>query len=1043
MRQAQINRGGILLLALFCAAALLIPPQILRGASPQEKPQTISANDLKMAEKAFQTGHAAEKDQDWQTAFDSYSEAARLYPGHLPYLQAREFARSRLVQNHIDIAERQAAVGSLSEARQEMRLAAQLDPSDTIIKERLNELHRMAPDIPLEEPVDLSKEVHLDPTPGIFSYHLRGDTKSAYEEVARQFGLHVYFDPDLRARPVRLDASDLSFKDIMGVLGLQTGTFYSATTPKLFVVAEDNIQKRRAFDQSVVRTIPLGGSSTTEQMVETYRVAREITNVPRMELNTAGREITVRASPRDAELVSELVQSLQQPRGQLVLEIEILEVDRDSASNIGVIPPQSGTIYSISKAQIELAEQSSTGLVTVLQEIFGTPSSLSGYSSTQLGQLVSGGQISGSSLIPPVLAFGGGGSTFLYTLPGAAVNFSDMLTTVKSGQRVLLRAQDGEPATFFVGDRVPISLASYSASLGSSTFTPSVSGETFPTVNYATGVGPAGIASADFNNDGFQDLVTANQTPNTASILLGNGDGTFQTNVDYPTGMAPDAVAVGDFNGDGNMDIAVANSCGNDATCKSPGTVSILLGNGDGTFGAKTDYPAGNFPTSIAVDDFNGDGNLDLAVTNNRSNTVSIFLGKGDGTFAAKVDYITGTGPISVATADFNSDGFEDMAVAQNTANTVSIFLGNGDGTFKARVDYATGNGPTAVAVADFNLDSIPDVAVTNGTDDTVSVLLGNGDGTLGPESPYITDGDPVALAIGDVNVDGFPDIVTVDKSSNDVSILLNVGDGTFAVPLFVPVGTTPEAITSADFNGDSLPDAAIANFGSNNATVLLDTATFSPSGGSGLSQTPFPGAQYEDIGLKVKATPRLHDGGDVTLQLSIELKSLSPASFNGIPVISNRTVEQTVRVKENETSILAGILDDEEMKTLDGLPYVYKVPVLGQLLTNNAVSDQRTELLILITPRLVEIPTHNSRQFYAGRGEGMVGPRMFAPPGVFPRFPPGEEGRTPPSPPDNGNGAPFNPQPQQENGLPGQQPGIPPTTAAPPAGRPNVPAPP
>jgi hypothetical protein len=947
--------------------------------------------DLGAALDAFDKGQSLEKKGDWQGAFDAYSEATRNAPGQMEYLQYRELARSRLVQMQVDEAERYAAAGKIAEARQQMRVASRLDPDDTIIQERIKELRRMVPDVPLEEPVDLAGEVHLQPAPGKFSFHLRGNTQSAYQQVAQRFGLSISFDPDLRSRPVRLDADDLDFESVMRVLEYETGTFHTATTSKSFLVADDTAQARRQYQASVVRTISLPNSSTLDQMTETLRMIREMLGVPRVDLNSSSRTITLRGTPRDAELAAEIVKSIEQPPGQLVLEFEILELDRNAASSIGIVPPQSATIYSLSEMEIQEAQTGVNGLITVLEQIFGQPSSLAGSSTGQIGNLLNAGQIGISALIPPLFAFGGGKSTFLGTLSGAAANFSHMLSVVRTGERVLLRAQDNNPATFFVGDRIPVPLNNYSSSLG--TNVPGVSASNFPTLDYSTGQEPVGIVSDDFNGDGTPDLATANFGANTVSVLLGNGDGTFATHVDYPTGKGPVAVATGDFNGDGFIDLVVVNQTDN--------TASILLGTGQGTFMPMTTFPTGTLPTSIAVADFNGDGFLDLAITNFAANTVSIFLGNGDGTFKPKVDYVTALGPISVTTADFNLDGHPDLAVADKTANVVSVFLGNGDGTFGKRVDYLTGNGPTAVASADFNADGIPDLVVANGTDSTVSIFLGTasstggGTGGFGLPTAFQTDLDPVAITVDDYNIDGLPDIITANKTANDISVLLNIGGGMFSSFLPLPVSSTPEGIISADFNGDGTPDAATANAGANTATVILNNTTFTPGAqaASTSALSAYPGVEYEDVGIKVKATPRLHGDGEVSLTLNLEMKGLEAATVNGIPVISNRSVEQTVRVKENQTSILAGIMDDQKTRTLSGWPYLSNVPGLGKFISNTAKKDQETELLIVVTPRLVREAPRQDRMFYAGHegtdinALGMIG-RPFAPP-----FAPGRPG--------------------------------------------------
>lgn len=950
--------------------------------------------DTDAAEDSFDKGQSFEKKGDWQGAFDAYSDATRNEPGNLEYLQRREIARSRLVQMRVDEAERYAAAGKIAEARQQMRVASQLDPDDSIIQERIKELRRMVPDVALEEPVDLASETHLQATAGKFPFHLRGDTRSAYQQVAQRFGLSVSFDPDLRSHPVRLDADDLDFETVMRVLEYETGTFHTATTPKLFFVAEDTPQAHRQYEASVVRTISLPNSTTPDQMTETLRMIREMLGVPRVDLDSASRTLTVRGTPRQAELAANIVQSIEQPPGELVLEFEILELDHDAASAIGIVPPQSATIYSLSQMEIQEAQTGVNGLITVLQEIFGQPSSLMGDSTGQIGNLLTAGQLGMTSLIPPLFAFGGGASTFLATISGAAANFSNMLTVVRTGERVLLRAQDGNPATFFVGDRIPVPLNNYSSALGTSI--PGVSASNFPIADYPTGTGPTGIATGDFNGDGVLDLATANNTANTVSILLGNGDGTFAINVDYPTGHGPVAVATGDFNGDGFTDLAVVNQTDN--------TVSILLGVGDGTFMPMVTYPTGTLPASIVVADFNNDGFLDLAIANFISNTVSILLGNGDGTFKPKVDYVTAVGPISVTTADFNLDGFPDLAIADMTANAVSVFLGNGDGTFGPRADYLTGNGPTAVASADFNVDGIPDLAVANGTDNTVSILLGTatstgtGTGAFSPQTAFGTDVDPVAITVDDYNIDGLPDIITANKTANDISVLLNTGGGTFSAFVPVAVGTTPEGIISADFNNDGSPDAAVSNLGSNNVTVILNNTTFEPGAqAASTALTAYPGVEYEDVGVKIKATPRLHGDNEVSLQLDIEMKELEPATLNGIPIISNRSVEQTVRVKENQTSILTGILDVESTKTVNGWPYVGNIPILGKFFSSTSKTDTNTELLILVTPRLVREAPRQDRMFYAGHGPigndafNLVG-RPFAPP-----FAPGRAGVIPP----------------------------------------------
>jgi len=257
---------------------------------------------------------------------------------------------------------------------------------------------------------------------------------------------------------------------------------------------------------------------------------------------------------------------------------------------------------------------------------------------------------------------------------------------------------------------------------------------------------------ADFNGDGKLDLVAVGSLTGlpsgTVSVLLGYGDGAFQPPVNYNVPGSGRFVAVGDFNRDGKPDLAVVNG-----TSPSAGAnVAILLGNGDGTFQPAVTYPAGSDPVWVAVGDFNGDGKPDLAVANTHTNTVSLLIGNGDGTFGAPMSIAAGASPASVVAADFNEDGKLDLAVANlnNPSGCVSILLGTGNGGFQPPVSYGKGSAD-ALVVGDFNAGGKPDLAVANG-DYGVSILLGAGNGAFGPPANYPVFGKPTSLAIGDFN---------------------------------------------------------------------------------------------------------------------------------------------------------------------------------------------------------------------------------------------------------------------------------------------------
>jgi hypothetical protein len=331
------------------------------------------------------------------------------------------------------------------------------------------------------------------------------------------------------------------------------------------------------------------------------------------------------------------------------------------------------------------------------------------------------------------------------------------------------------------------------------------------------GIGPAFLVAEDFNQDGFQDIVSANAKNSTLTLLLGKGDGTFASNIDIAMPAEPTTLAVGHFNNDTYPDLAV-NSRGENS-------FTILFGSPKGLRIKHTHTKTGKVPLGIIVADYNQDGIKDVAVTLT-FDKMEIFIGTGNGNFKLGERYITGSRAFSGVSYDFNGDGKMDIALAasSSTASAVKIFPGNGDGTFAHPLSIAKDKMPLAIALHDMNADGRMDLIYSSAKGDNMFISYSRGDGTFEDEIAFSGGGGPLNFTVGNFNDDALPDVAVANSRASSFSVVVRRPNGSFIYPTrdYVVDGGTVLAITDADFNKDGLTDIAVASNFKNTIEIYL-----------------------------------------------------------------------------------------------------------------------------------------------------------------------------------------------------------------------------
>jgi hypothetical protein len=343
--------------------------------------------------------------------------------------------------------------------------------------------------------------------------------------------------------------------------------------------------------------------------------------------------------------------------------------------------------------------------------------------------------------------------------------------------------------------------------------------------NYFTvGALPYALAIADFNGDKLLDLAASDIQGSAVDVFLHDSLGGFGSLMSFPASSNPYILTTGDWNSDGNIDLATAN------VIPTGNTVGILFGDGTGMFSMPHTYTVGQEPDGLAAADFNNDGNLDLAVTNYDAGTISLLLGDGAGNFpAAMSSTIPGfDGPCAPVAADFNGDGNIDLAIVNQDSNNVNILLGNGNGTFQSFSNTSVGQQPQRMQLGDFDGDGNIDLVTVDANSYQVTALLGDGTGGIKQQASFpacVPQPSALAVAVADINGDNNQDLVVGCVAYSQFAVLLGDGKGGFAPQALFPAGASAPAIAAADLTGDGRPEVVLTDQDNGRVHVLLNTS--------------------------------------------------------------------------------------------------------------------------------------------------------------------------------------------------------------------------
>jgi general secretion pathway protein D len=446
-----------------------------------------SKKEMKEAREAFSRGLKLQKTYPDQ-AYEQFQRANDLVPRNPEYMTAREVARQQLVYNHIEHGNSELQSGKQIEALADFRSAANLDPSNQFAQERIRDTVGDAAPAPSGPPVvvEQSQEIQLAPGHNLASFHFRGDSKELISTIARSYGLSVQIEDSVPSRRVSFNIDNVDFFKAMGVVGAVTKTFWSALTDKQILVAADTPENRRQFERMAMRTFYIPGIDTPAALTEIVNLLRTLLEIRSVTPNAGSGTIVVRAPQATLDAATQLLQSLDASRPEVMLDIHVYQVSHTFARNIGVHIPNQFNLFNIPAAALAaLGGQNIQDLINQLISSGGINQANNTAISALLAQL----QSQQSSIFSqPLATFGGGKTLTGISLDQISAQLSLNEGWVKTLDQATLRASQGNDATFRMGSRFPILNASFAPVFNSAAISRVLQNNSFqaafPSFNY-------------------------------------------------------------------------------------------------------------------------------------------------------------------------------------------------------------------------------------------------------------------------------------------------------------------------------------------------------------------------------------------------------------------------------------------------------------------------------------------------------------------------------------------------------------------------------